>query len=75
MTRKAIPQEADQKRWKQLYEGSLMSLNGSAMPASQQPIFRPRQDRFAMQSPDSSRAAIAAAAASLAALWQISRRS
>jgi hypothetical protein len=74
MTRKPIPQQADPKRWKQLFEGSLMSLNGGAIPASQQPIFRSKQDPFNMQGPDSSRAAIAAAAASLAALWQVSKR-
>jgi len=71
MTRKPIPQQADQKRWKQLFEGSLMSLNGGAVPASQQPIFRSKQGPFNMQGP---KAAIAAAAASLAALWQISKR-
>jgi hypothetical protein len=74
MTRKTIPQPADLKRWKQLYEGSLMNLNGGAIPPSQQPIFRPRHERFNMQGPGSSKAAIAAAAASLAALWQISKR-
>src|SRR6202521_2757805 len=49
-------------------------LTGGAIPPSQQPIFRPKQDRSNMYCPDSSKAAIAAAAASLAALWQVSKR-
>jgi len=71
MSRKAFPQEIDQQRWKKLFEGSLSSLNG-VVPASKQPIFRPKQDRFNMQGIDTAKAAIATAAASLAALWQIS---
>ncbi len=71
MIRKNIPPQVDQKRLKQLFEGSLMSLNGGKIPESQQPILKPRQDRF-IGGPDASKAAIAAAANSLAALWQIS---
>ncbi len=71
MIRKSVPQQIDQKRLKQLFEGSLMSLNGGVIPASQQPIFRPKQDGLGMSGADTSKAAIAAAAASLAALWQV----
>jgi len=70
MNRKTISQQPDEQRWKQLFEGSLNRLNGRSVPVSQQPIFRPKQ-----QGPDtleSSKAAIEAAANSLAALWQIS---
>jgi hypothetical protein len=70
MNRKAIPtqvEQADQTRWKQRFEGSLSRLNGAAIPASQQPILRSKQ---AIEDV-ASKAAIADAAISLAALWQI----
>jgi len=70
MNRKTISQPPDQQRWKQLFEGSLNRLNPSTVPVSKQPIFQPRKN-----SPitfESSKAAIEAAANSLAALWQIS---
>jgi hypothetical protein len=70
MSRKTISEQPDQQRWKQLFEGSLNRLNGRAIPASQQPIFRPKQD--GLNTLESSKAAIEAAANSLAALWQIS---
>ena len=70
MNRKTIPQPPDQQRWKQLFEGSLNRLNGRTVPASQQPIFRPKDE--GMNTLESSKAAIEAAANSLAALWQIS---
>jgi hypothetical protein len=70
MNRKTIPQQPDQQRWKQLFEGSLNRLNGSAVPVSKQPIFRPKQN--GLNTLESSKAAIDAAANSLAALWQIS---
>jgi hypothetical protein len=69
MNRKTIPQQPDQQRWKQLFEGSLNRLNGRAIPISQQPILRPKRD---LNTLESSKAAIDAAANSLAALWQIS---
>jgi hypothetical protein len=72
MNRKTILQQPDQQRWKQLFEGSLNRLNGHAVPVSQQPIFRPKQTRTDALEPESSKAAIEAAANSLAALWQIS---
>lgn len=72
MNRKAIPIQMDQRRWKQLFEGSLSKLNGGAIPASRQPILRSKWDRVNALEPDSSNAAIADAANSLAALWQIS---
>ncbi len=71
MIRKNIPQQVDQKRLKQLFEGSLISLNGGEIPKSQLPILKPKQDRL-LGGPDASKAALAAAANSLAALWQIS---
>ncbi len=71
MNRKSIPQPIDQKRLKQLFEGSLISLNGGTVPASQQPILRLKQERM-MSGGDPTKAALAAAATSLAALWQIS---
>ena len=70
MNRKTISQQPDQRRWKQLFEGSLNRLNGRTIPASQQPIFRAKQD--GLNTLESSKAAIEAAANSLAALWQIS---
>jgi hypothetical protein len=70
MIRKSAPQQIDQKRLQQLFEGSLQSLNGGVIPASQQPIFRPKQDRMSTGA-DASKAALASAAASLAALWQV----
>jgi hypothetical protein len=60
--------QVDQKHWKEVFEGSLTRLNGGTIPASKMPIFRPRQNSTL----DSSKDAIAAAAASLAALWQVS---
>jgi hypothetical protein len=62
----------DQKRWKDLFDGALSRLNGDVIPASKQPIFRARQDRVSGFSQKSSDAEIAAAASSLAALWQVS---
>jgi hypothetical protein len=72
MNGKTISPAPDQQRWKQLFEGSLNRLNGRAVPISQQPILRPRQNRANVVEPESSKAAIEAAANSLAALWQIS---
>ena len=72
MNGKTISQAPDQQRWKQLFEGSLDRLNGRAIPISQQPILRPKQNRTNVVEPESSKAAIEAAANSLAALWQIS---
>ncbi len=73
MNRKPIfSQPPDQQRWKQLFEGSLNRLNGRAVPISQQPILRPKQNLANSLEPESSKAAIEAAASSLAALWQIS---
>jgi hypothetical protein len=72
MNGKAISQAPDQQRWKQLFEGSLNRLNGRAVPISQQPIFRAKQNRTNVVEPEASKAAIEAAANSLAALWQIS---
>jgi hypothetical protein len=72
MNGKTISLAPDQQRWKQLFEGSLNRLNGRAVPISQQPILRPRQNRANVVEPESSKAAIEAAANSLAALWQIS---
>jgi len=71
MANRAIPDAVDQKRWKQLFEESLTSLNGGTAPASQQPIFRLRPSQ-GLES--DSKAALTTAAASLAALWQISPR-
>jgi hypothetical protein len=71
MNGKTISQAPDQQRWKQLFEGSLNRLNGRAVPISQQPILRLKQNRTSVVEPDS-KAAIEAAANSLAALWQIS---
>jgi hypothetical protein len=73
MNRKAIPSQADQadqRRWKQRFEGSLNRLNGAALPASQQPILRSRQAIEGV----ASKTAIADAAISLAALWQVSTK-
>ncbi|MGA8274133.1 MAG: hypothetical protein WB919_21415 [Candidatus Sulfotelmatobacter sp.] len=61
----------DQRHWKRLFEGSLTSLNGGTLPIKQQPIFL-RQNRANALDADSSKAALSTAAASLAALWQIS---
>jgi hypothetical protein len=73
MNRKPIfSQPPDQQRWKQLFEGSLNRLNGRAVPISQQPILRPRQNLTDGLELESSKAAIETAASSLAALWQIS---
>jgi hypothetical protein len=74
MNGKTISPAPDQQRWKQLFEGSLNRLNGRAVPISQQPIFRLKQNRTNnnVVEPESSKAAIEAAASSLAALWQIS---
>ena len=72
MNRKTISQQPDQQRWKQLFEGSLNRLNGRDVPLSQQPILRPKQDGANTTVGEPSKAAIAAAASSLAALWQIS---
>ena len=72
MNGKAISQPIDQKHWKQLFEGSLNRLNGRALPISQQPILRPKPTSANVAEPESSKAAIEAAASSLAALWQIS---
>lgn len=69
MNRKTVSPQPDQQRWKQLFEGSLNRLNGREIPASQQPIFRPKQS--GLNTLESSKAAIEAAASSLAALWQI----
>lgn len=69
MARSAVVTPDDPKKhWKDIFEGSLTQLNGGSIPASKQPIFRPRQNTGTPSSKD----AIAAAAASLAALWQIS---
>ncbi|MGB8914892.1 MAG: hypothetical protein WCC85_21630 [Candidatus Sulfotelmatobacter sp.] len=72
MAHQAIPNPADQKRWKQLFEGSLTSLNGGSVPIKQQPILRLRQNRASALEADTSKAALTIAANSLAALWQIS---
>jgi hypothetical protein len=72
MATKAVPNPEDQQHWKQLFEGSLTSLNGGTLPIEQQPIFRLRQNRANLLDADSSKAALTTAAASLAALWQIS---
>ena len=71
LTPKKTPTSADQKRMKQLFEGSLNTLNGGAVPISQQPIFRLKQRGTSALETISSKEAIAAAASSLAALWQI----
>ena len=69
MARSAVLTPVDPKKhWKEVFEGSLTQLNGGSIPASKQPIFRPRQNAYTTSSKD----AIATAAASLAALWQIS---
>jgi hypothetical protein len=72
MIRTAVPKQVDEKHWKDLFEGSMSRLTGQAIPASKQPIFRARQERSNIPGSDSSNAAIATAAASLAALWQVS---
>ena len=72
MNRKTISQQPQQQRWKQLFEGSLNRLNGRDVPLSQQPIFRSKQDGANTPVSEPSKAAIEAAASSLAALWQIS---
>ena len=72
MNRKTISQQPQQQRWKQLFEGSLNRLNGRDVPLSQQPILRPKQDGGNTTVREPSKAAIEAAASSLAALWQIS---
>jgi len=68
MARSAVLTPIDQKHWKEVFEGSLTQLNGGSVPASKQPIFRLKQKSGVASSKD----AIATAAASLAALWQIS---
>jgi hypothetical protein len=68
MARSAFTKPVDQKHWKEVFEGSLMRLNGESVPASKQPIFQLKQKPGLNSSKD----AIAEAAASLAALWQIS---
>jgi hypothetical protein len=70
MNRIEIPRQADQQKWKKLFEGSLNRLNGRTVPTSQQPICRVRRETT-MQESDA-KAAITTAAQSLAALWQIS---
>jgi hypothetical protein len=70
MNRKTISQPPDQQRWKQLFEGALNRLNPSGIPVSKQPILRPRKEGAITL--ESSKAALEAAANSLAALWQIS---
>jgi hypothetical protein len=72
MIRTAIPKQLNEKHWKDLFEGSISRLTGQSIPASKQPIFRARQERSNIPGSDSSNAAIATAAASLAALWQVS---
>ena len=72
ISREAMPKQLDQKRYKELFEGSLNRLNGGTIPISQQPILRSRQDRTNSFGADSSEAVIALAANSLAALWQVS---
>ncbi|MGA7398605.1 MAG: hypothetical protein WCC99_24260 [Candidatus Sulfotelmatobacter sp.] len=69
MANRAIPSPVEQKRWKELFEGSLTSLNGGTIPASQRPIFRLKQSHSLETD---SKTALTTAAASLAALWQIS---
>ncbi len=69
MAQSAVPTPVDQKRWKEVFEGSLTRLNGDSIPASKQPIFRRLRQNTGI---DSSKDAIATAAASLAALWRIS---
>lgn len=69
MGRSAALKPVDQQHCKAVFEGSLTRLNGSSVPASKQPIFRRLAQNTGV---DSSKDAIAAAAASLAALWQIS---
>lgn len=69
MARSAALTPVDQKHCKEVFEGSLTRLNGASVPASKQPIFRRLAQNAAV---DSSKDAIATAAASLAALWQIS---
>lgn len=71
LTRKITP-TIDQKRMKQMFEGSLIALNGGNVPISQQPILRSRQSNVGGLEPVASKEALAAAASSLAALWQIS---
>jgi len=63
MSRKTISEATGSATLKQLFEGSLNRLNGRAIPASQQPIFRPKQD--GLNTLESSKAAIEAAANSL----------
>jgi hypothetical protein len=72
MATKAVPNPEDQQHWKQLFEGSLTSLNSGTLPVKQQPIFRLKQNHSNALHADSSKAALTSAAASLAALWQIS---
>jgi hypothetical protein len=69
MARSAALKPVDQQHCKEVFEGSLTRLNGASVPASKQPIFRRLAQKTAV---DSSKDAIATAAASLAALWQIS---
>ncbi len=72
MANQTVSNPIDQKRWKQLFEGSLTTLNGGSIPVKQQPIFRPKQNRMNALEADSEKAALTIAANSLAALWQIS---
>ena len=69
MARSAALTPVDQKHWKEVFEGSLTRLNGASIPASKQPIFQRLRQTTAV---DASKDALASAAASLAALWQIS---
>jgi len=67
-----VPNPIDQKRWKELFDGALSRLNGDVIPASKQPIFRAKPESVSGFGQKSSDAEIAAAANSLAALWQVS---
>jgi hypothetical protein len=71
MARAAVLNEVDQKHWKEVFEGSLTQLNGGSIPKSKLPIFRSKQN-VSSHTQGSPKDAIATAAASLAALWQIS---
>ncbi len=72
MANQTVSNPIEQKRWKQLFEGSLTTLNGGSIPLKQQPIFRSRQNHAKALEADSEKAALTSAANSLAALWQIS---
>jgi hypothetical protein len=68
MIRSTVQNQDSQKHWKEVFEGSLTQLNGGVIPASKQPIFK-KPSTFGV---NTTKDAIATAAASLAALWQIS---